>query len=143
MCSHSLEQVISQSVTGPSGSGEGVVRESGNPNEVCTHYLDEMDHQRSVRHDKEVSEKQKKVTETISEERKRKKKEIEEKFNSFESCKKISKFCSPEAVRKCTGKIYFTNVTIKHEESETQKYKTNDSMTIALDYEKYGRKYSD
>ena len=131
--SHSLEQVkaiCDRAIW----IWEGVVRENGNPNEVCTHYLDEMDHQRSVRHDKEVSEKKKNVTEDINEEKK-KEQEIEMKFNSFESCKRISKFCSPEAVRKCTGKIYFTNVIIKHEEEETQKYKTDNSMTIEFEYE--------
>ena len=98
---------------------EGIVREDGNPHEVCEHYLDEMDHQRSMRHEKEI----------IGLER------IEEKFNTFDCCKKINVNCSPEAIRKCTGRIYFTKVSLKNKDIETQKYETNDTMVIELEFE--------
>lgn len=118
---------------------EGHVREDGNPNEVCAHYLDEMEHERSVRHEKEVSERKKKEVESVpaepTEEEKRKK-ELDEKFNSFESCKAINNACNPDAKRKCTGKVYFTNVRVKNAEgNEVWRYKTNDSMTLEFDYE--------
>lgn len=118
---------------------EGLVREDGNPNEVCAHYLDEMEHERSVRHEKELSERKKKEAECVpkelTEEEKRKK-ELDEKFNSFESCKAINSTCNPDAKRKCTGKVYFTGVRVKNAEgNEVWRYQTNDSMTLEFDYE--------
>ena len=118
---------------------EGHVREDGNPNEVCAHYLDEMEHERSVRHEKEVLERKKKEVESVpaelTEEEKRKK-ELDEKFNSFESCKAINNACNPDAKRKCSGKVYFTNVRVKNTEgNEVWRYKTNDGMTLEFDYE--------
>lgn len=118
---------------------EGLVREDGNPNEVCAHYLDEMEHERSVRHEKELLERKKKEEENIplepTEDEKRKK-ELDEKFNSYESCKAINSACSPDAKRKCTGKVYFTGVRVKNADGkEVWRYKTNDSMTLEFDYE--------
>lgn len=118
---------------------DGRVREDGSPNEVCAHYLDEMEHERSVRHEKELSDRKKKETKSIpaepTEEEKRKK-ELDERFNSFESCKAINSACSPDAKRKCTGKVYFTHVCVKNANgNEVWRYKTNDSMTLEFDYE--------
>ena len=118
---------------------EGLVREDGNPNEVCAHYLDELEHERSVRHEKELLERKKKEEESIpsepTEEEKRKK-ELDAKFNSYESCKAINSACSPDAKRKCTGKVYFTGVRVKNADGkEVWRYKTNDSMTLEFDYE--------
>ncbi len=118
---------------------DGRVREDGSPNEVCAHYLDEMEHERSVRHEKELSDRKKKETKSIpaepTEEEKRKK-ELDERFNSFESCKAINSACNPDAKRKCTGKVYFTHVCVKNANgNEVWRYKTNDSMTLEFDYE--------
>ena len=118
---------------------EGRVREDGNPNEVCAHYLDEMEHERSVRHEKELQERKQKEAENApvkqTEEEKRKK-ELDEKFNSFESCKAINDTCNPDAKRKCTGKVYFTKVRVKNADgNEVWRYRTGDSMTLEFDYE--------
>ena len=116
---------------------EGLIREEGNPNEVCDHYLDEMEHQRSVRHDKEESERKGKVAESaIADAEEQKKKTLEERFNSFEKCKEINTFCCPEAKRKCTGKIWFTKFEIcNNEGSKIDRCKIGDRIQLSFEYE--------
>ena len=70
---------------------DGIIHETGKPKDVCAHYLDEMDHQRTVRCMQELDKKDNKME--------------EEKYKSLEECRRISPYCSPEAVRKCTGKL--------------------------------------
>lgn len=133
---------------------EGLIREDGAPGEVCDHYLDEMEHQRSVRHDREVAERRQKeeaqkagaaaeemdaprrAAEEAKAREEQRKREFDERFNSFESCKRVNAGCSPDAKRKCTGKVYYTGVRLKDAQgNEAWKYRTNDSMKLELDYE--------
>lgn len=117
---------------------EGLIREEGNPNEVCDHYLDEMEHQRSVRHDKEESERKEKTgkASAISEEE-HKKKEMDDRFNSFDRCKEINRFCCPEAKRKCTGKAWFKTFQIENVEgTEVDRCQVGDKIQLKFEYEK-------
>lgn len=119
--SHSLTQVekICDRVIWIS---DGVIHETGKPKEVCAHYLDEMDHQRTVRCMQELDKKDNKVK--------------EEKYKSLEECRRISPYCSPEAVRKCTGKLWFTRVRLYNGRGEeTQNFVTNEKMIIEIEYE--------
>ena len=81
-----------------------------------------MDHQRTVRCMQELDKKDNKME--------------EEKYKSLEECRRISPYCSPEAVRKCTESCWFTKVRLYNGRGdETQNFVTNEKMIIEIEYE--------
>ena len=136
LVSHSIDQV--QKICDRAVWIEkGKIRSDGPVKGVCKEYLEEMEANRKKRAELEALSVRKKEEEKIAGiEDEAERKDAEEKYNKYLSCRDICAQCGPDARRDGTGEVRFTNVSLVDDSGEKRlEFVCGDKIDIVMEYE--------